>query len=142
LAEPAKVDYAADAKALDKTIVDNYAYEDHWPGGVLPDSVVLAAERTSVHDHDSLLHYAEDRIASLADHHAITGSSFKDSWAIVPTYSDLWIERRGNGYAITAVKQGSTASKAGVSSGDGSSRSMAFRRNRRWPLSGRGSDWP
>ena len=76
-------DYAGDAKALDKIVVDNYAYEDHWPGGELPDSPQLAAERAAVHDHDSLLHYAENRIASLADHHAITGSSFKDSWAII-----------------------------------------------------------
>lgn len=117
-AEPANIDYAADAKALDKTIVENYAYEDHWPGGALPDSAFLTAKRTGVHDHDSLLHYAEDRITSLADHHAITGSSFKDSWAIVPTYADLWIERRGNRYAITAVKEGSPAAKAGLSSGD------------------------
>jgi PDZ domain-containing protein len=71
-----------------------------------------------VHDRDSLLHYAEDRIASLADHHAITGSSFKDSWAIVPTYADLWVERRGKDYVITAVKDGSPAAKARVAAGD------------------------
>ena len=86
-AQAPATDYAGDAKALDRIIVENYAYQDHWPGGTLPDSPQLAAERAAVHDHDSLLHYAEDRIASLADHHAITGSSFKDSWAIVPTAS-------------------------------------------------------
>ena len=115
--EPA-VDYAGDAKALDKIVVDNYAYEDHWPGGELPDSPQLAAERTAVHDHDSLLHYAENRIASLADHHAITGSSFKDSWAIIPTYADLWIVRRGKDYVIEAVREGSPASKSGIVAGD------------------------
>ena len=89
------VDYGADAKALDQFIIKNYAYEDHWPGGTLPNSGKLDLERARVHDRDSLLHYAEDRIASLADHHAITGSSFKDSWAVVPTYADLWVARRG-----------------------------------------------
>jgi len=113
-----KIDYAADAKALDQLVIENYAYEDHWPGGVLPESPQLAAERAAVHDHDSLLHYAEDRIASLADHHAITGSSFKDSWAIVPTYADLWISRRGSDYVIDAVKEGSPAAGAGVVAGD------------------------
>ena len=54
-AEAPKVDYAADAKALDRLVVENYAYTDHWPGGVLPDSPALAAERAAVHDRDSLL---------------------------------------------------------------------------------------
>lgn len=117
-ATAATVDYAADAKALDKIIIENYAYQDHWPGGTLPDSPTLAAERASVHDRDSLLHYAEDRIASLADHHAITGSSFKGSWAIIPTYADLWVERCGGSNVIDAVKPGSPAAAAGVVSGD------------------------
>src|SRR5215218_11307594 len=108
-AEAPAVDYAGDAKALDKIIVENYAYEDHWPGRRLPDSAELARERAAVHDHDTLLHYAEDRIASLADHHAITGSSFPDSWAVVPTYADLWVVRRGPDYIIDAVKPGSPA---------------------------------
>ena len=117
-AQAPAVDYAGDAKALDKIIVENYAYEDHWPGGALPDSPVLAAERAAVHDRDSLLHYAEDRIASLADHHAITGSSFKDSWAIVPTYTDLWIVSHGGDYVVDSVKADSPAAKAGIVAGD------------------------
>ena len=116
--QPSAADYAADARELDRIIVENYAYEDHWPGGVLPDSPVLAAERAAVHDKASLLHYAEDRIASLADHHAITGSSFKDSWAVVPSYADLWVERRGESYVITSVRDGSPAAAAGVRAGD------------------------
>lgn len=111
------VDYAGDARALDKLIIENYAYQDHWPGGVLPDSPELARERAAVHDRDSLLHYAEDRIASLADHHAITGSSFRDSWAIIPTYADLWVERRGAEYVIEAVREGSPAEHAGIAAG-------------------------
>jgi len=117
-AQAPAIDYAADAKALDRIIIENYAYEDHLPGGVLPDSPVLAGERASVHDYDSLLHYAEDRVASLADHHAITGSSFKDSWAIIPTYADLWIERRGRDYVIDSVREGSPAAEAGILADD------------------------
>ena len=115
----ATIDYAGDAKALDRLIVENYAYEDHWPGGVLPDSPTLKREREAVHDRDSLKHYAEDRIASLADHHAITGSSFSDSWAIVPTYCDLWVVRRGDQFVIDAVRPDSPAATAGIVTGDG-----------------------
>ena len=116
--QTATADYAGDARALDRIVVQNYAYEDHWPGGVLPDSPTLAAERGAVHDGKSLLHYAEHRIASLADHHAITGSSFGNSWAIIPTYADLWVERRGEAYLIDAVKPGSPAAAAGIVPGD------------------------
>ena len=112
------VDYSSDAKALDRIIIENYAYEDHWPGGTLPSSPKLDAERAAVHDRDSLLHYAEDRIASLADHHAITGSSFKDSWAVVPTYADLWVLRAAGRYRIEAVREDSPAAAAGIVSGD------------------------
>jgi carboxyl-terminal processing protease len=112
------VDYAADARELDRIVVQNYAYEDHWPAGVLPDSPALAAERAAVHDKASLLHYAEHRLASLADHHAITGSSFKDSWAVVPTYADLWVERRGGKFVITSVRDGTPAAAAGIRAGD------------------------
>src|SRR3982751_4585397 len=115
---PSAVDYAGDARALDDIVVANYAYEDHWPGGKLPASAALDAERAAVHDGKSLLHYAEHRIASLADHHAITGSSFKDSWAVVPTYADMWIERRGQDYVITSVRDGSPAQSAGILPGD------------------------
>lgn len=117
-AEALTINYNADARALDRIIAENYAYTDHWPGGVLPDSPALAAERAAVHDRDSLLHYAENRITSLADHHAITGGSFKDSWAIVPTYADLWIEGRGDGYVVAAVKPDTPASAAGIGVGE------------------------
>jgi carboxyl-terminal processing protease len=117
-AEAPAVDYAGDARALDKFIVEDYAYQDHWPANVMPDSPELARERAAVHDRDSLLHYAEDRIASLADHHAITGSSFPDSWAIIPTYADLWVERRDADYVIEAVRVDSPAEHAGIAAGD------------------------
>lgn len=107
-------DYAGDARALDRLLVENYAYLDRLPGEVLPETPQLAAERTAVHDRDSLLHYAEDRLTTLADHHAITGASFADDWALVPSYADLWIE----GDRITAVRADSPAAAAGVTAGE------------------------
>lgn len=117
-AEHGPADYAEDAKALPALIRDNYAYPDELPGGAVPTSPQLEAERDAVHDADSLLHYAEDMITALADHHALTGSSFKDDWAIVPTYADLWIVKDRDGYRVDAVKEGSLAAKAGIRPGE------------------------
>lgn len=117
-AAPLPADYAADALSLDALIVQQYAYPEKLPGGALPQSPALTNERTAVHDKSSLLSYAEDRMATLADHHAITGSSFNDSWAVVPTYADLWIVRTGNRYLVDAVRAGSVSERAGVKSGD------------------------
>ena len=117
-AEPEAADYAADAKALVPLIAANYAYLDHLPGGTVPTSPVLDAERDAVHDKAALLHYAEDVLTTLADHHASTGKSFKDDWALVPSYSDLWILRAGNAYRIDQVRPGSPAAAAGIHAGD------------------------
>lgn len=111
-------DYLADARSLPDLIKANYAYLDDLPGGAVPQSAVLDAEREAVHDHDSLLHYAEDMIAVLADHHGLTQNSFKDDWAIVPTFSDLWIVKAAEGYVIDAVRPDSPAARAGVRRGD------------------------
>ena len=111
------VDYGASAVALDQTIEREYAYLDKLPDGTLPQSDVLMREREAVHDERSLLRYAEHRIASLADHHAITGSSFADSWAVVPTYTDLWVVFDDGRYVIDAVRPESPASQAGIQSG-------------------------
>ena len=110
--------YLADAQGLVGVIRDNYAYLDDLPGGRVPASPQLDAERDAVHDADTLLRYAEDMITALADHHAITGRSFHDDWAIVPTYADLWIARAGAGYSIDAVKPDSLADRAGIRAGD------------------------
>jgi carboxyl-terminal processing protease len=117
-AAPAVVDYAADAKALETLIAANYAYLDRFPAGTAPGSAKLAAQRDAVHDRDSLLHYAEAALTALADHHAITGASFKDDWALVPSYADLWIVAAGSGYAVDAVRADTPAARAGFVAGD------------------------
>ena len=111
-------DCLADARALDAEIASTYAYLDRFPGGAVPASPKLLAEREAVHDRESLLHYAEDRLSALADHHAITGRSLADSWAVVPSYADLWIVADRPGYRIDAVRDGSPAAKAGIAAGD------------------------
>ena len=111
----APIDYRGDAAALDRMVVETYAYLERWPGGALPDSPELARERAAVWDRGGLIRYAEHRLASLADHHAITGSSLLDSWALVPSYADLWLNER---FRVEAVRDGSPAAAAGIAPGD------------------------
>ena len=69
----------------------------------------MRAEAEAVENSRALLAFAERALLLLADHHAITGSSFNDSWAVVPSYADVWIERQGGNYVITAVRDASPA---------------------------------
>ncbi len=113
----ATLDFAAAAQNLDAQVTQFYAYLEKLPDGALPRSAILDAKRAAVRDEDSLLRYAEDRLMSLADHHAITGSAFADSWAVVPTYADLWIVRHDNAFWIDAVREGSPSELSGVKAG-------------------------
>jgi hypothetical protein len=111
-------DYRADALAIEPLINHYYAYLDRFQGEKAPISERLRAEAAQVADRRALLRYAERALLTLADHHAITGASFADSWAVVPSYSDLWIVRSGDGYRVEAVREGSPAAAAGVRIGD------------------------
>ncbi|MFC7379631.1 S41 family peptidase [Brevundimonas sp. GCM10030266] len=110
--------YRADALSIEGLVNSQYAYLERFPGGVMPMSDVLRAEAAAVHDRASLLRYAGHAITALADHHAITGSSFSDDWGLVPSYSDLWIEPEVGVWRITAVREGSPAEAAGVRVGE------------------------
>lgn len=114
---PSATDYAADARDLAPLIAANYAYLDHLPGGAVATSPLLVAERDAVHDAASLLRYASDMIATLADHHALTLRSSPDDWALVPSYADLWVTEQRGVYHIDAVKPGSPADAAGIRAG-------------------------
>ena len=111
-------DYRLAARDLDVKIAKNYAYLDKLPGEQVPQSDVLTAEREAVHDERTLLAYAEKRMISLADHHAITGSSFRDSWAVVPTYADIWVVEKGDRFVVDAVRDESPAEQQGMAAGD------------------------
>ena len=108
-------DYAADARSIERLVNEDYAYLDRFEGGRMPMSDTLRAEAEQVDSRDELVRYAERALTALADHHAITGSSLADSWALVPSYSDLWVEPD---FTISAVREGSPAEQAGVRAGD------------------------
>lgn len=111
-------DYRADALAIEPLINHYYAYLDRFQGGAAPIGARLRAEAAQVADRRTLLLYAERALLALADHHAITGASLADSWAVVPSYSDLWIVRSGDSYLVDSVREGSPAAAAGVRVGD------------------------
>lgn len=115
---PAALDYAAQALALEDLINANYAYPERLPGGRFALTDALRTEAAAAASTRALLRVAERALLLLADHHAITGSSFADSWAVVPSYADLWIEHDANGYTISAVRNGSPAERAGIRAGD------------------------
>ena len=110
--------FREDARSIEKLIDDNYAYKERLPGGQIPLSPTLRAEAEQVHDKRSLLRYAERVLFTLADHHAITGASLPNSWAVVPSYSDLWIEKKGVHYVVDAVRPGYPSEQAGLRQGD------------------------
>ncbi len=116
--EPEPEAYRADALSIEALVNAQYAYLGRFPGAAMPMSPLLRAEAEAVSDRRSLLRYAEHAVTALADHHAITGGSFADSWGLVPSYSDLWIEPEGDLWRITAVREGSPAAGVGVRPGD------------------------
>jgi carboxyl-terminal processing protease len=115
---PTAADYRADARSIEPLINRVYAYPERLPGGAYHLTARLRAEADAVGDERALLHFAERAMLLLADHHAITGASFGDSWGLVPSYADLWIERRAGGFVVDAVREGSPAARAGIRAGD------------------------
>lgn len=110
--------FAADARSIERLVNEDYAYLDRFEGSRMPVSDKLRAEAEAVDSREDLIRYAERALTTLADHHAITGSSLADSWALVPSYSDLWIEPRGTDLVVVAVREASPAALAGVAPGD------------------------
>jgi len=110
--------YRADAVSIRPLIAQTYAYLDRFPQGIVPVSAMLSDQAEQVTDFRSLIRYAERVLLSLADHHAILGSSLADSWALVPSYTDLWILQEEGVYVVDAVREGSPAERAQISRGD------------------------
>jgi carboxyl-terminal processing protease len=101
-------DYRADAWSFAPLVNERYAYLDRL-GGHFDLTPTLQREAEAAHDGKSLLKFLERGVTLLADHHAITGSSFNDSWAIVPSYSDMWVEEQDGIYTVTSVRSASPA---------------------------------
>lgn len=117
-AEPGASDFAADARSIERRVNEDYAYLERFPGRRMPMTSKLRAEAAAVTDRRELARYAERAMALLADHHSIAGSSFKDSWALVPSFADLWVEQRRGAYVITAVRPGTPSDLARIRPGD------------------------
>jgi carboxyl-terminal processing protease len=101
--------YRADAEAFVELVNRRYAYLDRFPGGRFVLTPPIATEADAVHDRDSLLRFLEHGIALLFDHHAITGAAQDDSWALVPSYCDLWVLQDGAEYVVSDVREGMPA---------------------------------
>lgn len=103
-----------EARSLATEINTNYAYLDRLPEQRFDLTPPLQREAEAIEDKRDLLRFVERSLLLLADHHAIAGSSFANSWAVVPSYSDLWIERLDGEFVISAVRSGSPAQRAGI----------------------------
>lgn len=110
--------FREDALSIESIVKINYAYLDRLPGRTFTLSNRLRAEAEAVRDRRALNKFAERALLVLADHHALTASSFKDSYAAVPVMADLWIEPVANDYAVEALRAGGTAARAGLRAGD------------------------
>lgn len=117
-AAPSAAEFRADALSIEALVNANYAYLDRFESGAMPMSPELRREADRVGDRRALIRFAERALLGLADHHAITGASLAESWAVVPSYADLWIETRGGDLVITSVRRGSPGERAGVRAGD------------------------
>lgn len=113
-----RVDYREDAQLLERLINSQYAYLDRLPNKRFELTDELAAEADAVSTRNELLRFVERALMLLADHHAITGASFSDSWAVVPSYSDLWIEKQEERFVVTQIRPDSPASMMGILPGD------------------------
>jgi len=116
-AQPTPEEYRADAREFEQQVNRAYAYRDRFEGEAIPFNATLREEAEAATDQRSLLRYIERALLVLQDHHAITGGSLSDSWAVVPSYADLWIVHADGGYVVDAVRAGSPAADAGVAAG-------------------------
>ena len=109
---------AEDARALIDLIFENYAYRERLEG--FPETRLRALRDSAdqVASARDLIGFGERALAALFDHHAILGSSRSDSYGLVPSYADLWIETRGGRYVVTDVRHASPAEAGGVRPGD------------------------
>ena len=107
----------SDAYALLDLIDDQFAYADRFPNGQIPVRRELEGRVASLSTRNDLIAFSQMAFHSLYDHHSITGAGLPDAYGLVPSFADLWIERRPAGYEIVDVRRGSPALKAGIRPG-------------------------
>ena len=106
-----------DARWLLDQLEADYAYWADVPGGIGQVRTERGSEIGAIEITADLIDFGERVFHSLQDSHAITGSANGNSWALVPSYADLWIEVYGESYDITDVREGSPAAEAGLRPG-------------------------
>lgn len=107
-----------DAASIERLVNRNYAYLERMPGGNFILSAKLKKDGERIASKQELISFSERALFLLADHHAITGSSTVQSWAVFPSFGDLWIGPQGGSFVIEEVRRGSPADEAGIRAGD------------------------
>lgn len=110
---------ADDARTLIDLIFENYAYLERLEG--FPERRLRQLrdrEAPAVADARALVGFGERALAAMFDHHAILGASRADSYGLVPSYADLWLEWEGGDCLVRDVRAGSQAAVAGIRPGD------------------------
>jgi len=115
-AEPEE--FREDAQLVEQLVEHQYAYLDRLPGDEFELTPKLRAEAEAVKTKRQLVRFAERALTLLADHHTIIGAALSDSWAVFPSFGDLWIERRGKDYVVERVREDTPASRRGIRAGD------------------------
>ena len=106
-----------DAYELLQLIEGRFAYRDRFPNQYIPTRQEIDWRIPYLATRNDLIHFAQSAFHTLYDHHSITCSALYDDPALVPSYADLWVERKLNGYEIIDVRKGSPAAMVGIRPG-------------------------
>jgi carboxyl-terminal processing protease len=106
----------SDVDLLAAFVSTRYAYLDvkqtDWPAAVQ----YYRAKYTAAASDRARFGVLEAMLDELYDAHTHLTANYRDSWRL-PAY-DIWAEPNAQGYAVTAVRDGSAAQRAGVRAGD------------------------
>lgn len=106
----------SDVDILANFVSNRYAYLDvkqtDWPAAVR----YYQAKYGAAASDRARFGVLEAMLDELYDAHTHLTANYRDSWRL-PAY-DIWAEPNARGYAVTAVRGGSAAQKAGVRAGD------------------------
>lgn len=114
----ARTPYAAAAEALIDHILHEYAYRERLAGFSETRLREMRGQADAVGDETALLEFGERAIAAIFDHHAIMNTGRSAAYGLVPSFSDIWIEKIDDAFMVTSVRRGSPAARAGVEAGE------------------------
>ena len=106
-----------DAYSLLNLIENRFAYSERFPNCFPQVRAELQHYIPNLQGRNDLIAFCQSAFHALYDHHSITSAGLMDDYALVPSFSDLWVERTVNGYEIKDVRRGSPALQAGLRPG-------------------------